>query len=160
MSGGGTMAFTDILTATRDAAYDGLSVKPSFKVISPGSEVAWDECCEGMLYVRLGESTPRYQRGNQARCPITLDLILRVGVLRCVTNLGDGGRLPSSREITRDGLVTARDMGELYNALQCFEAPGAMSTSLGTWSPLGPQGDCAGGEWQLNVRMGVPLTWA
>lgn len=154
------MAFTDLLTATREAAYRGLTVKPGFAVIAPGSEVSWDECCEGMLWVRIASAEPRYQRGNPSGCPVTLDLEVGVGILRCVTNLGDGGRLPNSDEITADGLVTARDMGELYNALQCFEVPNAMSTSLGAWTPLGPQGDCAGGEWMLSVRMGVPLTWA
>lgn len=155
------MAFTEALTDTLDAAYSGLTVKPRFKVVAPGEEVSWDECCEGMLWVRVADATPRYQRGDTSNgCPITLDMTLGVGILRCVENLGDGGRLPSSTAITRDGLTTARDMGELYNALQCFKVPKALSTSLGRWEPRGPQGDCAGGEWFVNVRMAVPLTWA
>lgn len=154
------MAYLDLPEAILEAANNGLSKKPKRSVIAPGGEVAWDECCEGMLYVAHRSIVPGYKQGRaESSCPVLLRVTYAIGVLRCVKTLTERGTAPTALQITADGNQTSRDAIQLYNALQCFDPqdPG-MRAKLGTWTPLGPEGQCAGGEWELTVTMTVPVS--
>ena len=154
------MTYLDLPEAVLEAAWNGLTKKPGRSVIAPGGDVAWDECCDGMLYVVQRNFLPMYKQGrSESSCPVMLRVTYAVGVLRCVKGLTDRGTAPTANQITADGLQTGRDSIQLYNALQCFTPPDpGLRAKLGVWSPLGPEGQCAGGEWELTVTMTVPVT--
>lgn len=139
-------------------AYDGLSVAPGRSVVAPGSIVAWDDCCDGQLAVRVIGATPVYQSGG-AGCLLGYDLQLGVSIIRCVSTVNDSGQAPSPTQITADGHATARDLRELARALECWrpEDSGVMAHRLGQWTPRGPDGGCAGGEWTLTLRTDAAL---
>lgn len=137
-------------------AVAGLSAPPRRTVIAPGESEAWD--ATDMMFVRLVLNEPAYRSG--ARVPDYYVVTLAVGVLRCVSTLDDSGRAPTATDVTAEGLATGRDMAELANAFVCAEAPGAALVTLGAWSPLGPEGGAAGGEWEIVLRVPSPLPTA
>lgn len=138
----------DILLAVRDQALTGLDPVPSTVVVAPGAEVAWDDMC-GQAWVRVVSAAPRYVR--QTSCPFALVLTLGIGVIRCVATINDAGEPPSAAQVTADGKVMGDDMWGLYRALSCFVPEGAEKASLTSWTPLGPLGMSAGGEWAMEV---------
>lgn len=142
-----------------DHVYSSLTNKPGRVLVASGFETAWDDCCDGQLSIRVSSVTPRYT-GNSA-CPVTVDLVLSVELVRCVHSVSDRGRAPSAEELTLDGMAGIQDMIEVANALQCWEPPddrpsGVIRSTLGEYRPIGPQGGCAGGSWMLNVRSTYP----
>lgn len=142
---------TEVLGAVADALGDRA---PERVVFAPGGEVAWDGECEGQLWARIVSVEANYQSG---RCPSTYLLTLAVGIIRCVAVLDDQGRAPEPHELITDADAAARDMADIARALQCHVPDEALSAAVTTWTPLGPQGGRAGGEWQYAVRLTAPL---
>lgn len=146
------------MTELVGAVYDHLSVKPGRTIVAPGASVAWDDCCAGQLWARVVSVTPVYQGSrSSAACVIAHDLTIGVGIVRCVAVVDDRGRAPSATQISADGNSGLRDMREIADALHGHQPVDALSAQLGVWTPSGPDGGCAGGEWTYAMRTGADL---
>ena len=157
-------ALLDCVTAALDDA--DAPVASSF--LAPGGTPAWDNCCEngGQAWVRLVQAYPSAGTGGAAfpgqdtrpRChPNLLAARLEVGVLRCSQPFSDEqGTPPTDARKTLEGTATTQDASTLLEAiLCCFVAtPGLSAWVIDNWTPLGPNGGCVGGAWQLVI--GVP----
>ena len=123
--------------------------------IQPGAEVAWDESCGGgQLWGRVVTVAPGV--GSQARssapCGVLYwNVVLAVGLIRCVAGLKGDGSAPTPQELTSDGWQMTRDLQAIQQVILCHEKV----TQITNWLPSGPQGAYAGGEWTFVVRVGV-----
>lgn len=147
----------DLLTSA--LASEGRPVGRS--LVAPGLEVAWDDCCDGQVAVRL---ISIYPTGNPypaldsiQNCGVTmLGLEIGVSVMRCSPSLNDDGSAPSpgllsanASDLTADAITT---LGVLTTELPSILDPMfAKSVKVGAWTPAGPLGGCAGGEWTVRV---------
>lgn len=146
------------LSALLSTAYDHLAVKPGRTILAPGAQVAWDDCCDGQMWVRVVSVTPAYQTsrsGNVASAcaPVRWDVVLGLGILRCAAVLDDDGNAPTAKAISADAATMVSDMGALADAVICHEHLDLERVVLGAWSPQGPQGGCHGGEWSVTARV-------
>lgn len=125
----------------------------------PGAQVSWDYCgnCSGatcgMGYVRLDAVYPSSslpQPDITPTCAAPLAARIAVGALRCVPVADDSGNLPEPMDLWESGLQIIADMGALHEAIVCCK-PGYYV--LGEYTPLGPRGGCAGGEWMVTVAL-------
>lgn len=123
--------------------------------VAPGLEVAWDDCCDGQVWVRLLQLAPvvsqQLRKANgRHQCAVDIwEVTAAIGVVRCVHSMKDDGTPPTPEEITADGLQMAEDMQNLMSAIQCCVEP----TTFVRWNSTGPAGGCSGGEWQFVVRI-------
>ena len=153
------LGITPALSALLSSAYDHLPHKPARTLLAPGGEVAWDDCCEGQLWVRVTSVsqayiTPRGGGAAASQCqPVRWDLSLAVGILRCAAVLDDDGNAPTPRAITADAAEMVEDMGSLADAVICHDSTDLERVTLGSWTPLGPQGGCHGGEWAVTATV-------
>lgn len=141
-----------VMTVARDlltASWDALDHKPGRSILQPGMSVAWDDCCDGQLWVRINSASPVYQNGSG--CSVAMDVTYSVGLVRCVAVLDDRGRAPRPERITEDGLAAIDDMCTLYSTLDNLKLGHRLN--IGNWTPLGPNGGCAGGEWAVTIRL-------
>jgi hypothetical protein len=159
----------DLMVAIRDCAAAQLKARDRAcdrVLLAPGSEVAWDECCDGFLYVRLVSMfptgnpfpTPDTRPGNCK--PLMIGSTIAVGVLRCAAAPDSNGNAPSAEVLTAETLGMTADASIALEAITCCVAPltddqssYAQQIVLGTWTPLGPLG-CVGGEWTLTIGHG------
>lgn len=148
----------NVLEHVLDACRDALSVAPGRSVIAAGYGVAWDDCCDGQLSVRVIRTTPLYKGNPINGCPVGFEHLLSVSLVRCVATMNDRGQAPTEDEMTADGRAMIRDMNELANILQCMSIPKTLGSWLGPFRTVGPQGGCAGGEWDFTVRVPVPMS--
>jgi hypothetical protein len=137
-----------------DCATEALDPPVGRSFIAPGLEVAWDDCCDGQVWVRLLQLIPLDQfntrKASGHNCAVDVwEITAAVGVVRCVHSLNDDGQAPPPDAITLDGVQMAEDMQALMGAIQCCIQPG----SFVRWNPTGPSGGCAGGEWQFVIRI-------
>ncbi|HEY5841538.1 MAG TPA: hypothetical protein VIU87_08730 [Mycobacterium sp.] len=150
-----TDTFSPMMARYVTAAQVALDPSPS-RVITfqPGEEVAWDECCEGQLWcriIRVGAGSYR-GKADGTVCDIPYwTLTLGLGVIRCVGVLDDNGTAPTAARISADGLQANQDIAALSEVITCI----GLTTGILGWIPLGPQGGCAGGEWQFETRVAV-----
>lgn len=161
--GGGNVA-TDLLGPTMAAmlACADASLTPAVgrAALYPGGQVAWDDCCEGQVWVRLISMTPLANiasgqggGGNLSTpCgPLMWIATFGVGSLRCANSLDDNGNAPSPTVLTSETNQMTLDMSALMQALQCCFGPQVGKMNMLRWDPLGPDGGCVGGEWTLQV---------
>jgi len=140
----------EALLACADAALTDCGVPAGRVSLSPGSLVAWDDCCDGQLWVRIVGVTPL----QTVPCAYTsLNLQVGVGIIRCVHVLTDNGDAPTPEELTADTLLGTKDASILLNAITCCELPGVNNRGIRVTNgtPLGAQGGCAGWEWLMTV---------
>ena len=129
----------------------------AIQFLAPGAQVAWDNCCEdggggGQLWVRAVNVLPGWPRqDNEQKCGIRLaTAVLAVGVIRCAHTLDDQGNSPTPAEMTSDTTRIMEDMEDMLSGvMENYE----WTYTMGQWTPLGPDGGCAGGEWIVNVRV-------
>jgi hypothetical protein len=128
--------------------------------LAPGNNVAWDDCCNGQLWVRVisvvgasSMSNPRLQP-----CALQFQVRLGVGVIRCAAVINDQGVPPSAQQMTNDTLMMLVDRTDVMQALICCvpNIPGLNSQTLRIedWLPQGPQGGCVGGEITITFTIG------
>lgn len=149
------MSAGDVMEAVRVQVTAALTPAPHRSTVAPGAEVAWDDTC-GQVWVRLVTARPRYApsaRGPAVGCPVGTDLFLGVGVVRCIAGMDSKGRPPTDAQVTADGQQAADDMQAVVGALAAWTPDGAMQGTLRDWTPLGPTGDAAGGEWVYQVLL-------
>lgn len=122
-------------------------------VMSPGNLPAWDDCCEGQLYVRVVSVAPVVQSPRPAGsvfCGVlAFQVTLALGVIRCAATMNDQGIPPSAVQVSNDGWQMTQDLADLEQAMLCNDNT---HTVIG-WQPQGVEGGCHGGEWQFNVRV-------
>lgn len=112
-------------------------------VIAPGGSVAWDNCCDGQLYIRL---VSVQARGRTNCAPLWVHSI-QMGVVRCAATINDAGQPPSATQVTDDALEAYQDLRQLKQAILNVEH----TETIGSWNPLGVTGGCHGGEWSFTV---------
>ncbi|QGJ89444.1 hypothetical protein PBI_SMARTIES_40 [Microbacterium phage Smarties] len=137
--------YRDLIEATLDPV-------PGKVFVQPGSEVAWDqEKCEGQAWSRVVGMTPVLgtRKANGVACVEWWDVTFAVGVLRCVANLTNRGKVPTAAQITADGDQFADDLVALLTAIECDQ----YVRQLVAANPAGPQGNAAGSEVQFIVRV-------
>ena len=124
--------------------------------VAPGGEIAWDDCCNGQHWLRVTSVEPVIS-GAYTPCLIGWNVNIGLGVVRCVAVLDDRGIAPSAAALTADACTILADTSALARAL--LETGGVASVgcvenvTMNTWSPLGPTGGCAGGEWTARLRI-------
>jgi hypothetical protein len=113
--------------------------------ILPGASIAWDNCCDGQLWVRVIDITP-IATTNAAGVPCVTYLKIQaaLGLVRCWAIVDDDGVPPSAAEMEADATSMLVDADALMAALQDVGA----TVSRGV--PLGPQGNCGGWEWTFT----------
>lgn len=130
-----------------------LSPTPGRVVISPGTDPAWDECCEGFLYARVISIAPAVSpiKASGTVGPgcgvIYWNATVAIGVLRCAAVVNDQGVSPTEDQITFDGLTMLADMVALEGVILCS----GETRSVVQWVPVGVEGGCHGGEWQFVI---------
>lgn len=147
------------------SAFEEAGTPPGRVELSPGNLPAWDDCCEGQLYIRVleifpsGAPFPEFdsdQKGAAGKCAIKLMAVhLGLGMIRCAHTLDDDGHAPTPEEVTEDGDEMLDDMQTLLDVIVCEleSIKGVMKVKLDRWSPQGVQGDCHGGEWAFFIAM-------
>lgn len=132
--------------------------------LAPGAEVAWDDCCKGQLWVRTVEVYPTMngspfpnQDLRQAGCGVEMLAVqIGVGVMRCAATLNDQGQPPSAAQMTKDAVGILQDQATVLHTLTCLPGNGYIKKLLiNRWTPQGPSGSCAGGEWTAYIAVGV-----
>jgi len=131
--------------------------------LAPGGSPSWDTCCdcgrgEGMAWVQIvsvgpTEAFPGIFQGAMRQPPPEFVLEMNVGILRCAAVLDDQGRAPSSEKMTADGMKVQRDRAIVAEAIRCcfLEQADPGTFSIGSWTPLGPQGGCVGGTTSIRI---------
>lgn len=125
--------------------------------LAPGEQVAWDNCCEdngvgGQLWVRCISVSPGWPKNDtEQKCGVRLaTATLGVGVVRCAHTLDDQGNPPTGEEMTSDAVKLMEDMEDMFSGIVTnYE----WHHNVGMYTPVGPDGGCAGGEWTVAVRI-------
>lgn len=142
----------DVLAGVREDLTDPVARA----TVSPGGQVAWDDCCSGQLWVRLIGVEPK---SSAPGCGVDYARVsLGVGTVRCAHTVDDLGRPPTQRQITSDGHEMVQDVNDIMSSLMQMTSPfDERPFTLNQWIPLGPNGGCHGGEWRVTVDLGVCL---
>ena len=69
--------------------------------------------------------------------------------MRCTPVVDDRGRAPSADALTGSAGQVLEDMAAVAGAVVCCSGLNGAGGML--WTPLGPEGGCAGGEWTFDV---------
>jgi hypothetical protein len=120
--------------------------------VQVGANVAHDDCCGGQLWVRVISIAPVYAGNTPANCgPIYYNAQLAMGTIRCAATVDDNGRAPEASTITAEAHDMTQDMHDTMQAIQCCERK--PMPVIGSWTPTGPLGGCAGGEWTFTIKL-------
>lgn len=154
-----------ILSASA-SAFEEAGTPPGRVELTPGNLPAWDDCCEGQLYLRVIEIFPSgnpfpvfdsAQQGAAGKCAIKLMAVhLGLGIMRCAHTIDNDGNAPTPGEVTSDGNQMVDDMQILLDVIVCeleksFKR--IMKVKLDRWAPQGVSGGCHGGEWGFFIAM-------
>jgi len=146
------MTLPDLLQAILNAAQAGITPTPERAFVQPGTEVAWDDCCDGQLALRLIHLEPVSAGSSSSACaPAGWKAHLGLGLIRCVASLDDAGNPPTSDQLTADAIDVLTDASVLEQVLTCTVSGLVDRLTLVNYLPLGPSGGCAGGEWTFRV---------
>lgn len=131
--------------------------------LTPGNLPAWDDCCDGQLYLRVVEVYPTAGKNSPfpqldaaqsgaagSVCSIhALAVHIGLGIIRCAATLDQDGNSPTSAAVTADAVLMLADMAALLDVLVCTvpSIRGVMALKMDRWIPQGVDGGCAGGEW-------------
>lgn len=134
---------------------------PGMRVLAvPGQIIPDDWCWSGCAaaYVRLDTSYTAVKFPTPDIIPDpSSGLVARyhVGLHRCVSGMDDSGNAPPPDEQTADALAIMRDAWRIRCALKAWAKTyhGKGGFLLGTWTPAGPLGNCAGGFWPVTIRL-------
>lgn len=146
----------DLTNATRgllNAVHESLEHEVGRAFVQVGTEVAWDNCCDGQLSLRVISAQPQYPNGTRtAKCgPIYWRVVIGISVLRCASTVNDRGVAPSAKTITDEAVASFEEMARVQTAVEDYL--GDRLITFSDWTPQGPSGGCAGGEWTLTMRV-------
>lgn len=167
------MAATTTATATFDMAVRLLdcvgeqlaattSGAPARALVSPGQEIAWDDCECGQLSVHMPRAYPSdtfpvlKQVGPFDRCEAKFTVVeYVVTILRCVPVSKDRGDPPTAAELTAASRVDHEDRWAVRRGVACcFEAEDPRRRTLRLLQEqlaVGSEGECMGSELHLFV---------
>lgn len=141
------MAVTDICSY-------GLTIGESYVPFDPDPDEdcdAQDVACS-QVWVRVDsvQPAPGGAEGWGGDCALTLQLVLEVGVLRCL-EIPDGGEAPTATEV----LIAATQAMEDMNAIMCAALNCEVWEAIDVigWTPSGPLGGQYGGTWNFTVEL-------
>lgn len=140
-----------LLTTSRDTLED----PPARVLLMPGGEVVWDGSeNKGQLWIRVVAIVPHYPSGAVTGVQgfklgaAAWDATIALGILRCVATVDDRGRPPKASKMSSETEQMLSDASTLAGILNQAEEV----AELTAWTPLGPEGGLAGGEWQARTR--------
>lgn len=109
-----------------------------------------------MLYAKLVSIDPVSGSQGAGRCQ-EYRWTAEVGILRCISGLDESGNPPKPAAIEKDARQQAKDADSIFDALMCCPTrpESLQEVTLTRWSPLGPQGKCAGGAWLMTGDLSV-----
>ena len=152
-----------ILSANASAFVEA-GTPPGRVELTPGLLPAWDDCCQGQLYLRVREVFPTgpfpsfdsAQKGVNSACAIKLlSVSFAVGMMRCAATLDDNGNSPTPEQVSADGNLMLDDMNTILQTLVCTvpTIKGIQSLKMDRWVPQGVNGGCHGGEWGAMIAV-------
>jgi hypothetical protein len=134
---------------------------PDWKAVIVGT-VAWDACCEGMLYVAVGSVFPSLNFPEPATtrqpCMAPLAGTLTVGVARCAPTFDDQGNPPTCQQEQASAATAYEDAYAIMRGVVCcLHADRRLYDGVaGTQSFLGPLGGCVGSELTVTLSLVDP----
>lgn len=145
----------DLLTQISTCIQTELTPTPRRTILPPGTEVVWDECCDGQSWVRVISQAPgsAVERRSGNCTPSMWEVTLGIGVIRCAAVPDAMGNPPSAVKLARDTDQMLTDAEAIKQALACC-MNSDLSLRFLSWSPKGPQGGCVGGEWTIIIKIG------
>lgn len=144
------------LAAITNEIYKNLTKKPARVHLYNGQAAPIDESCSGQLWARLVSVTPVLSTNG---CVVVYnEIIVEVGLARCVSVLDDQGEAPQPYEITHDALQALTDTAEIANTIQTL-APTLQEKDntltdihIESWNPLPTLGGYGGITWNLKMK--------
>lgn len=144
------------LAAITNEIYKNLTKKPARVHLYNGQAAPIDESCSGQLWARLVSVTPVLSSNG---CVVVYnEIIVEVGLARCVSVLDDQGEAPQPYEITHDALQALTDTTEIANTVQTLsqtlqEKDNTISDiHIESWNPLPTLGGYGGITWNLKMK--------
>lgn len=144
------------LAAITNEIYKNLTKKPARVHLYNGQSAPIDESCSGQLWARLVSITPVLS--NNGCVVVYNEIIVEVGLARCVSVLDEQGEAPQPYEITHDTLGALTDTAEIANTVQKLsqtlqEKDNTISDiHIESWNPLPTLGGYGGITWNLKMK--------
>lgn len=140
-------------------------------VYNGDTAVAYDNCCDGQLWVSWDRTIPsdwktqsfgnfptRSPRATKANCFQLIAIEFEIGIIRCAPTVHDDGTPPTCEEIEESALQMHEDAWAILKGVLCclneFSAAG-FYTSWEQQEPTGDVGGCTGSV--LRVAVGHEL---
>lgn len=153
------LALVDCLT--QEFAADVYPPTPGFIGVLPGSVAIADfvgSKCDGMAWVRLSTAVPSVAFPSQsfevANGHAPFAYTLEVGVYRCAPMPKTSAQritLPTAAEEHAATRLQLADLRVMRRAIRCCLRDAQIEHLLGSYTPVGPQGDVLGGTFNLSV---------
>ena len=144
------------MAAITNEIYKNLTKKPARVHLYNGQAAPIDESCSGQLWARLVSVTPVLSTNG---CVVVYnEIIVEVGLARCVSVLDEQGEAPQPYEITHDALQALTDTAEIANTIQTLaltlqEKDNTISDiHIESWNPLPTLGGYGGITWNLKMK--------
>lgn len=133
--------------------------------VHPGSQVAWDSCCEGggQAWVALQSGFPTTTfpildtATSETTCTtgiVSLGLVFEIGVLRCVNSE------VNCDQFEADAAAILDDLKAVLNGLNCCFTAATDDCDRGwrlnSFEMVGPEGGCAGVKISITVNTSYP----
>ena len=145
---------TELLRALLACVEPKISPVVGRSLIMPGVATVWDDCCDGQLWVQAPRVEVASTTDAAQKCGVLMwDVTVLVGVVRCATVVDDRGGAPSVSVMTAEAEQILADADAIRKAVACCAIPAGMKVRFVRWTGLGPEGGCAGGAWELSVRL-------
>jgi hypothetical protein len=144
------------LAAITNEIYKNLTKKPARVHLYNGQAAPIDESCSGQLWARLVSVTPVLS--NNGCVVVYNEIIVEIGLARCVSVLDEQGEAPQPYEITHDALQALTDTTEIANTVQTLsqtlqEKDNTISDiHIESWNPLPTLGGYGGITWNLKMK--------
>lgn len=115
----------------------------------------FNECCEGLAWVRLAGVGPAAGPSLAANATVnncfeSWGIQIELGAVRCWPRAGD---FATPEDWAQNAELVALDAAALRRAVTCCFIPGNTDHQvvMGQWSPLGITGQCVGGRLPVTV---------
>lgn len=143
-----------ICQALSDICSCSLTIGETYVPFRPDED---DDCPEdeeicSQAWVRVGsiQPSPGAVEGWEGNCALSLDLVLEVGVLRCI-EIPEDGEAPYAEDVLTAAMQSMSDMNTILCAALGCEV--WASINVGTWTPMGPLGGQYGGTWTFTATL-------
>lgn len=166
------LAFTlaEALLGRIVARMAGQGREPRKAFVYDGPAVPADDCCEGLVWVRIGTITPTdgsadpyREMRNLPAGPSGATILYELGVLRCsvAPPVDEDGYAPTADDFTADARNAASDRQSLRLAVMCDFPQDLMAAMCdgqipGPWIPV-DAGGCSGGWMTVTVGTSIVM---